>query len=104
MSISGSQPDNSTSGDGFVMSASVTIYTTSWCGYCTRLKRQLDEAGVLYREVNIEHTPGAAAIVEKANNGNQTVPTLVFSDGFTVTNPPADVVIAKLQELSGRAN
>ncbi|MDP1719436.1 MAG: mycoredoxin [Candidatus Nanopelagicaceae bacterium] len=104
MSISGGQPDNSVKGDDFAMSDLVTMYTTSWCGYCTRLKRQLDEAGVLYSEINIENTPGAAAIVEKANNGNQTVPTLVFSDGFTVTNPRADVVIEKLQELSGRTN
>lgn len=104
MSIAGSQPDNSTNGDGFVMSTLVTMYTTSWCGYCTRLKRQLDEAGVLYSEINIESTPGAAAIVEKANNGNQTVPTLVFSDGFSMTNPRANVVIEKLQELSGRTN
>lgn len=86
------------------MNASVTIYTTSWCGYCIRLKRQLDEAGVLYSEIDIENTPGAAAIVEKANNGNQTVPTLVFSDGFSVTNPRAHAVIEKLQELSGRTN
>lgn len=100
----GSQPDNSTSRDGFTMSASVTMYTTSWCGYCTRLKRQLDEAGVMYSEVNIENIPGAAAIVEKANSGNQTVPTLVFSDGVSMTNPRAQVVIEKLHELSGRTN
>jgi mycoredoxin len=32
-------------------------------------------------------TPGAAEIVERANNGNQTVPTLVFADGTALTNP-----------------
>lgn len=104
MSTAGIQPDNSMNGDGFAMSASVTMYTTSWCGYCTRLKRQLDEVGVIYSEINIENTPGAAAIVEKANNGNQTVPTLVFSDGFSMTNPRPNEVIEKLQELSGRTN
>ena len=86
------------------MNGSVTMYTTTWCGYCARLKRQLDEAGVLYSEINIEETPGASEIVEKANNGNQTVPTLVFSDGSSVTNPRVQVVIEKLQELSERAS
>ncbi len=86
------------------MSGSVTMYTTSWCGYCTRLKRQLDEAGVSFREINIEETPGAAAIVERANNGDQTVPTLVFSDGTSFTNPRVQVVVEKLHELSGRTN
>ncbi|MDQ3981161.1 MAG: NrdH-redoxin, partial [Actinomycetota bacterium] len=26
----------------------VTIYSTTWCGHCRRLKRQLDEAGIGY--------------------------------------------------------
>ena len=86
------------------MSSLVTMYTTSWCGYCTRLKRQLDEAGVIYSEINIEETPGTAEIVERANDGNQTVPTLIFSDGSALTNPPAQAVMKKLQELSGRTN
>ncbi|NEE39796.1 NrdH-redoxin, partial [Streptomyces sp. SID7982] len=29
-------------------------------------------------EVNIEHDPESAAFVEKANGGNQTVPTLLI--------------------------
>ena len=86
------------------MNGSVTMYTTSWCGYCARLKRQLDEAGVTFNEINIEDTPGASEIVERANHGNQTVPTLVFSDGSSVTNPRVQVVLEKLQELSERAS
>ena len=86
------------------MNGSVTMYTTSWCGNCARLKRQLHEAGVTFDEINIEETPGASEIVERVNNGNQTVPTLVFSDGSSVTNPRVQAVIEKLQELSERAS
>lgn len=32
----------------------VTMFTTSWCGYCRRLKRQLGSEGIAYREVDIE--------------------------------------------------
>ncbi len=51
-----------------------TMYTTPWCGYCHRLKGQLDREGIPFEIVDIEQTPDAAQIVESANNGNQTVP------------------------------
>lgn len=78
----------------------VTMFTTSWCGYCRRLKPQLDQVGIDYSEVNIEDIDNGAAIVEEANGGNQTVPTLLFSDGSTQTNPSQAQVKAKLEELS----
>jgi mycoredoxin len=75
------------------------MYSTSWCGYCKRLKSQLNDLGITFEEVNIEEVPGTAEIVEKVNNGNQTVPTLVFSDGSAMTNPSAKQVQEKLQSL-----
>ncbi len=70
----------------------VTMYSTTWCGYCRRLKTQLDSAGIGYTEVNIEEHPDAAELVQRVNGGNQTVPTLVFPDGSAATNPSlADV-------------
>ncbi|MEI7034551.1 mycoredoxin [Streptomyces pratensis] len=59
------------------MAGTVTMYSTTWCGYCRRLKSQMDREGIAYNEVNIEHDPESAAFVEKANGGNQTVPTLL---------------------------
>ncbi len=67
--------------------ADVTMYTTTWCGYCVRLKRQLQSAGISFDEVNIENVPDAAELVERVSGGNQTVPTLVFADGTAMTNP-----------------
>lgn len=83
---------------------SFTMYTTPWCGYCHRLKGQLDREGIAYEIVDIEREPGAAAVVESANNGNQTVPTLVYSDGTAMTNPSVAQVKAHLALLSERAN
>ncbi|UZI28866.1 glutaredoxin domain-containing protein [Streptomyces sp. VB1] len=60
------------------MAGTVTMYSTTWCGYCRRLKSQMDREGITYNEVNIEHDPESAAFVEKANGGNQTVPTLLI--------------------------
>jgi mycoredoxin len=69
------------------MPGTVTMYSTTWCGYCQRLKKQLDREGIAYTEINIEQDPASAAFVEKANGGNQTVPTVLFADGSTLTNP-----------------
>jgi len=65
----------------------ITMYSTTWCGYCRRLKTQLDSEGIAYREVNIEEDAESAAFVESVNGGNQTVPTVLFPDGSTATNP-----------------
>ncbi len=78
---------------------SFTMYTTEWCGYCKRLKSQLNEIGITFDEVNIEEVPGTAEIVEKVNGGNRTVPTLVFTDGAAMTNPSAKQVQEKLASL-----
>jgi mycoredoxin len=73
------------------MSATITMYSTTWCGYCQRLKKQLDREGIGYTEVNIELDPASADFVEQVNNGNQVVPTVLVvpADGERVvmTNP-----------------
>lgn len=78
----------------------VTMYTTTWCGYCKRLKRMMQDDGINFVEVDIETTPGTADIVERVNNGNQTVPTLVFADGSAMTNPSLARVKEKLATLA----
>ncbi|EFQ82835.1 glutaredoxin [Aeromicrobium marinum DSM 15272] len=78
------------------MSSQFTMYSTPWCGYCHRLKSQLAREGIEFDEVDIEAVPEAAAIVEKANGGNQTVPTLVFPDGSALTNPSVAQIKAQL--------
>ena len=42
--------------------APVVMYSTSWCGYCHRLKSQMDREGIEVEVVDIEHHPDAAAI------------------------------------------
>ena len=78
-----------------LMSA-VTMYTTSWCGYCFRLKKMLKAEGISFKEVDIEADPAAAQFVASVNGGNQTVPTVKFADGSTLTNPSGTEVRAKL--------
>jgi mycoredoxin len=82
------------------MSGSVTMYSTPWCGYCMRLKGQMDREGIRYEVVDIEQQPEAAEIVERVNGGNQTVPTVVFEDGSALTNPSITEIREKLAALA----
>jgi mycoredoxin len=79
---------------------SLTMYSTQWCGFCHRLSRQLDREGIAYEVVDIERVPDAASVVERVNNGNQTVPTLVYPDGSAQTNPSVADVKAKLAAIA----
>ena len=65
----------------------LTMYSTTWCGFCHRLRTQLEREGIGYRVVDIEQNPAAADFVMSVNGGNQTVPTVRFPDGSTLTNP-----------------
>jgi len=80
--------------------SSFTMYSTPWCGYCHRLKSQLEREGIAFDVIDIEEHPEAVEIVESANNGNQTVPTLVYPDGTSMTNPSVIQVKAKLEQLA----
>lgn len=77
-------------------SGELTMYTTTWCGYCVRLKTAMKAAGIKWNEVDIERDEDAAQFVMSVNGGNQTVPTVKFPDGSALTNPSIKDVKAKL--------
>ncbi|OZC44044.1 glutaredoxin-like protein [Rhodococcus sp. RS1C4] len=76
--------------------AALTVYSTTWCGYCRRLKTQLDEAGIAYAEIDIEEDPKSAEFVGSVNGGNHVVPTVLYADGSTATNPSLAAVKSAL--------
>jgi mycoredoxin len=82
------------------MAQPLTMYTTTWCGYCRRLKSQLAREGIEVIEVDIEREPDAAEYVMSVNGGFQTVPTVLFPDGSTLTNPSARVVRQLMEDLA----
>jgi mycoredoxin len=77
----------------------LTMYSTSWCGYCHRLKSQLDREGIEYQVIDIERDEDAAEFVRSVNGGNQTVPTVRFPDGTSLTNPS---IVQVKQQLAVR--
>ena len=79
------------------MSDKVIMYSTTWCGYCQRLKAQMDREGIGYTEIDVELDEQAAEFVMNANGGNRTVPTVVFPSGAVRTNPS----IGEVKEILG---
>lgn len=78
----------------------LTMYSTTWCGFCHRLATQLDREGIEYQVIDIEQDAAAADYVMSVNGGNQTVPTLRFADGSALTNP---TIIEVRDALAARA-
>lgn len=71
------------------------VYWRPGCGFCVMLERRLTAAGIDYERRNIWEDAEAAQFVRMANNGNETVPTVVIgTDVFS--NPPASLVFEKL--------
>ena len=75
----------------------IIMYSTPWCGYCRRLKAQLEREGIEFTVVDIEQDEAAAEFVMSVNGGDQTVPTVLFPDGTALTNPTIVAVKAQLQ-------
>jgi mycoredoxin len=68
------------------MSKPIIVYTTSWCGDCSRLTRQLDENQVSYEKRDIEQNPAYFEIMMGYTKGKRVIPT-VDIDGKILINP-----------------
>jgi mycoredoxin len=62
------------------------VYWRPGCTYCMRLRIRLGRSARQLHWVNIWRDPAGAAAVRAANNGNETVPTVVVA-GQPHTNP-----------------
>ena len=77
----------------------LTMYSTTWCGDCHRLKAQLDREGIEYTSIDIEENPAAEDFVLAATGGFQTVPTVRFDDGSVLIDPTIVEVMEHLARL-----
>lgn len=59
----------------------VTVYTTTYCPYCTRAKNLLTSKKVVFKEVNVTEDQKLRAELEK-KTGWQTVPMIFIGEEF----------------------
>jgi mycoredoxin len=67
--------------------AEITVYTTSWCCDCRRVKNFLKDRGLPFREVSVDESPGAEDLVMRVNNGRRKVPTIEIDGRFFSCSP-----------------
>jgi glutaredoxin 3 len=57
----------------------IVMYATSWCGYCARARRLLQNKGVAFREIDLDDHPEARSeMIERS--GRRTVPQIFIGD------------------------
>jgi glutaredoxin-like protein len=72
------------------------IYGTSWCGSSRSARSTFDQHQIPYRWVDIEADAEGRKFVEKTNDGNRSVPTIVFPDGSILVEPSQSELLKKL--------
>ena len=75
------------------------MYTTTWCPDCRRAKRFLAEHGIAVEEINIEHSPDAAALVAASNQGKRKVPTFDHEGRFFHCSPFDPAILRRELQL-----
>jgi mycoredoxin len=78
----------------------IRFYATGWCGDCRRAKHVFEALGVGYTYIDIEQDEQATRLVTELNRGMRSVPTIVFPDGFVLTEPTTAELEAKLRALA----
>jgi mycoredoxin len=74
----------------------ILVYGVEWCGDCRRARRFLNEHTISYTFINIDQDKKGEQFVLKVNRGYRSVPTIVFQDGSTLTEPSTDALARKL--------
>ena len=77
----------------------VMMYGTPTCPDVPPVRGMLNRAQVNFDYVNIAEDAESRGKVMAINDGNASVPTLVFPDGSTLTEPSTAVLRQKLESL-----
>lgn len=77
----------------------IVMYSTGWCGDCRRARAVFREAGVPFREINIDREPEAQRLVMRLNRGMRSVPTILFPDDSVLVEPSSSELRHKLRQL-----
>lgn len=77
-------------------STAVTVYSTTWCGFCKQAMKYFDSIGVKYKDINVEQDPQAAEeMVQKS--GQMGVPVIEIGDDIIIgfDKPKIDIALTE---------
>lgn len=86
------------------MAEKILIYGHPACPAVPPVRAMLAQAKVAYEYINIRQDGQAAVLVRTINGGNESVPTLVFPDGTTLTEPSTGDLKRKLEAMGYRVS
>lgn len=77
----------------------IIVYGNPFCMMVGLVRAIFDRSNVPYEYVDITRNPQATVQVKQINNGYASVPTLVFPDDSTLTEPTIGQLRKRLQDL-----
>lgn len=76
----------------------IVMYATKYCPDCLRAKRFFKANNIPYLQIDPEDNPQATEFVMKVNNGNRSVPTIIFPDGSVLVEPSWEELTQKFNQ------
>ena len=77
----------------------IIMYGTPFCGDTIRAKKVFEEFEIEYEWININKDKDAEKIVKEINNGNRSVPTIIFPDESILVEPDKQTLTNKFKSL-----
>ena len=65
----------------------IVMYATEYCSDCNRAKAFFESNNINYLRVGLEGNEAATKFVMDINNGDRSVPTIVFPNGDILVEP-----------------
>ncbi|TET30741.1 MAG: hypothetical protein E3J69_11150 [Anaerolineales bacterium] len=81
------------------MTKNVVVYGHRFCPQVRPVKSTLERSAIPYDYVDIHQNEAGRLRVQEINAGNESVPTLVFEDGSTLTEPSTKVLLSHMEAL-----
>ena len=81
------------------MTKKVVVYGHRFCPQVRPIRSALERSAVAYDYVDIRQNEAGRLRVQEINAGNESVPTLVFEDGSTLTEPSTKVLLSHMEAL-----
>ena len=73
----------------------IVMYGVDWCPDCRRARFYFKRHSIQHVEIDVDDDKQAAAFVKQVNNGNRSVPTIIFPDGTVMVEPSEAQLNAK---------
>lgn len=77
----------------------IVMYATEYCPDCHRAKAFFERNKIDYLKVGLEGNTEATEFVMQINNGNRSVPTIIFPDGSILVEPSWEELREKTQDI-----